>query len=92
MLYSIARVAGVLALLCRPLLSVALPSYDLAPEVPWKRSGLFDLVGRGHDNKNYDGCVHGPKARTCWGGDLNVDTDMDFKWPDTGKTVKVQLR
>ncbi|KAF2194460.1 multicopper oxidase [Zopfia rhizophila CBS 207.26] len=82
MLYSIARAAGFLALVCPTILSAALPSEPLAPTVPWKSDGIYQ------HNKGRDyGCSHGRKSRNCWSDGFNVETDMDEKWPDTGKMV-----
>ncbi|CAI6336413.1 unnamed protein product [Periconia digitata] len=36
-------------------------------------------------------CEHGPKTRRCWTGDLDVLTDMDDVWPDTGVYRKYTL-
>lgn len=95
MLYSIARAAGIIALLCPSIFAAALPAAPvtpLSPEVPWKRNGLSDRVRRDNSNGYGHNCgSHGPKSRNCWSGDFDINTDMDLKWPDTGKTVKVKL-
>ncbi|KAF2266486.1 laccase [Lojkania enalia] len=83
MLYTIARTAGLIALLCSLALTASLPSEYSAPEVPWKRDGLRTKRTYGYG----DGCKHGPYSRSCWDGSYTIDTDMDLEWPDTGKTV-----
>lgn len=82
-----------LALLLPSVVSIAVPATDFAPrklEVPWKKTGLYS----GHKRRR-DGyataCNHGPESRGCWTGDLDIDTDMDIEWPNTGKTVKYDL-
>ncbi|KAF2794437.1 multicopper oxidase [Melanomma pulvis-pyrius CBS 109.77] len=84
MWHPIARAAGLATLLCPTVLSVVLPSDHLTPEVPWKRNGLSIR----HDNGYPTGCTHGPGSRGCWNGDFDISSDMDLKWPATGKTVK----
>lgn len=86
MLHTFARAAALIALLCPQVFSIAIGSPPATPEVPWKYSkrGLFDR-GYGDDSS----CAHGPSTRTCWGGGYSVSTDMDLKWPSTGKCVKV---
>ncbi|KAF2873996.1 multicopper oxidase-domain-containing protein [Massariosphaeria phaeospora] len=61
---------------------------SLAGAVPWKRTGLSGHVSRSDYKYPTDGCVHGPKSRSCWGDGFDISTDMDLKWPNTGKTVK----
>jgi hypothetical protein len=89
MLYSIARAAGLVALLS-PSIVVALPSDSRAPrslEVPWKKDGLLKRTYG--DYPTGDGHTHGPGSRNYWSNGFDIDTDMDLKWPDTGKVVKV---
>jgi hypothetical protein len=91
MIHSIAKFAGLAALLCPSVLSAAVPAERSPLDVPWKRHGLVSKRG---DNslhqRTYDtGCQNGPGSRHCWSGDYNLDTDMDEKWPNTGKTVTV---
>ncbi|PSN74955.1 hypothetical protein BS50DRAFT_643487 [Corynespora cassiicola Philippines] len=90
MLYSITRIVGLLALLSSPL--AALPSPPRAPDVPWKREGLRDIPKGNYDNSyQHGGCRHGPRSRSCWSDGFDVSTDMDLKWPNTGKTVKYEF-
>jgi hypothetical protein len=42
-----------------------------------------NLIERG------DSCTNGPTSRSCWTKGFNTATDYDDKFPDTGKTVKV---
>jgi FtsP/CotA-like multicopper oxidase with cupredoxin domain len=87
MLNSIARVAGIVALLCPTVLSAVLPAEQL--HVPWKRDGIYS---RSPNKAASDyGCEHGPSNRECWSEGFNIDTDMDEKWPETGKTVVYHL-
>jgi len=67
------------------------PNY---PVVPWRERGLYS----GSAAKNVikrdgysTGCNHGPAARSCWKGGLNIDTDMDLEWPTTGVLRKYNL-
>ncbi|KAF2660090.1 multicopper oxidase [Lophiostoma macrostomum CBS 122681] len=90
MFSSIAKAAGLVALLSTPSLAVALPAEVIArtPDVPWKRTGVSDV----HRRQGYPtGCTNGPTSRDCWDGDFTVSTDQDISWPDTGKTVSYNL-
>ncbi|KAF2715764.1 multicopper oxidase [Pleomassaria siparia CBS 279.74] len=81
----ITKVAGYVVLLSPAVLSAVLPSRHLTPEVPWKRSGL----GRRHEEaRTSGGCSYGPNSRGCWSDEYDISTDMDLKWPDTGKLVQ----
>jgi hypothetical protein len=91
MVFSIVKVATLAALLCPLVTPLGLPSSSpayLTPRVPWKESGLWDHKKR-DGYPTGDACNHGPSSRGCWHGDYNIDTDMDDRWPETGKTVKV---
>lgn len=74
MFTSIASAGYFLALLSSTALSAALPSLS----VPWKKDGIF---------ARDSACSNGPFTRSCWEGGFSVDTDMDVKWPNTGKIV-----
>ncbi|KAF2736345.1 laccase [Polyplosphaeria fusca] len=88
MIHTIARLAGLVALFCPSVLGAAVPSGYNAPEVPWKKDGLVDIRNADPHRRSYgDGCKNGPDSRHCWTGDFTLDTDMDERWPDTGKTV-----
>lgn len=36
------------------------------------------------------GCTNQASSRQCWGGGFDVGTDVDWSWPDTGRTVDVR--
>lgn len=100
MLYSLARATALVALLS-PVLSIALDTPGLKSDLVWKRDGKRDIGRRGrehheHDHyhhgrhrHDYDNCRHGPQTRDCWDGSFTIDTDMDVKWPNTGRVVRV---
>jgi len=77
----IVTLAWLISFLCPAVLSVALSSEYLTPEVPWKKRGLPPYVE--------PGCVNGPSSRACWKGGFSIFTNVDTKWPSTGKLVKV---
>ncbi|KAF2466250.1 uncharacterized protein BDR25DRAFT_293639 [Lindgomyces ingoldianus] len=89
MFYSIARTVGFVALLCPTVLSAAVPAPPEALNVPWKRGGIFSNFHH-YDERDY-GCSHGPKTRSCWNNGFSISTDMDEKWPNTGKVVTYEL-
>lgn len=35
-------------------------------------------------------CTNSPSTRSCWQNGFSTATDMDDKWPSTGKTVTVR--
>lgn len=92
MVITTAGVAAFLSLLLPSIVFAAVPAERFVPrvpEVPWKESGIYSRTRRSY---GYNAsCYHGPQSRGCWYGDYSIDTDMDFKWPTTGKTVKYHL-
>ncbi|ORY16389.1 multicopper oxidase-domain-containing protein [Clohesyomyces aquaticus] len=90
MLHTVARAAGLLALLCPAVYSAAVPSQPQALPVPWKRNGIFSSDLRSVEERD-GACTHGPHTRSCWGNGFSASTDPDIKWPNTGKTVTYNL-
>ncbi|KAF1837419.1 laccase [Decorospora gaudefroyi] len=87
-------VATLLGLSLFTVTSLAVPAERLTPrvpEVPWKKDGLWSGHKKRDGYNTNSSCNHGPQSRGCWNGDYNIDTDMDFVWPNTGKTVKYHL-
>lgn len=83
---SFTRLAVLTAVLCPLVAPLHVPSTaPLTPRVPWKEHGIWDGPAKRPDG----GCKNRPRSRDCWNGEFNIDTDMDLKWPNTGKVVKV---
>jgi len=89
MFFSVLKVTAIVALLSPLASSISLPAQPLRPRVPWEKTGLR----KGPVKRDYptNGCNFGPSSRGCWQGGLNIDTDMDEHWPNTGKVVKYHL-
>lgn len=93
MLSFITRVAALTAILCPLVAPLSVPTTEvLTPKVPWKEHGLWDHPARRQygEYPTNGGCNHGPQSRGCWHGEVDIDTDMDLHWPNTGKVVKVR--
>lgn len=89
-MFSFVNAAISLACLISSISAVAVPPQPLGPRaLSEEDDGIFQGYKRENDHDN--SCSHGPESRGCWSDGFNIDTDMDLKWPNTGKTVKYHL-
>lgn len=80
-----AFIASFLTLNC----TLALPAQPLPPADAGEKTCSFK--GSKRQKSPSSNCTHGPSSRGCWQGEFSIYTDMDLKWPSTGKTVKYNL-
>jgi hypothetical protein len=93
MIFSVAKIAALTALLAQLAASLIVPSTELLrPAVPWKEYGLpnHEYIQKRQAGYPTSGQTdHGPSSRDRWYGEFDINTDMDESWPNTGKVVKV---